>query len=346
MTRRRVGARARAILAAAALLLTSPVAAAAQPSTAPGRGGSPWGGGVAPWAPAAHPEGDSTVVAELLVVKRLPGPAMWKVSKGASQVIVLGALVPLPHLLVWDTNPIQHALNGADVLLMDPRPKVGFFDAVGLLLNRGALQLPHGQTLTRVLPPRERARFLHAVQLIHKQPQDYWRWKPAVAGFILIGDFRRAAGFSEGKPGTTVAKLAQADHVPIRYVGDFRAAPYVKTVERLSDAQNLACFDAAMDDIDQEANRGQAASKAWANADLKTVRQAYSVSTFQRCLVQAPGVQALVDRGTDLGVDEIDRELARPGKAVAVIDLNFLLRRNGVLDRLKARGDAISVPQE
>ena len=280
------------------------------------------------------------------MVKRLPGPALWKVSKGVSQVVVLGALVPLPHALVWDTGQVAHALNGADVLLMGPRPKIGLLDAMGFLFNKGALQLPRGKTLLSDLPAPQRARFLHVLQLIHKRADDYARWRPAVAGFLLIADYRRAAGLSEGKPGTTVVKLAEADHVPVKYVGDFRAAPYVRMVAKLSDAQDLACFDAAMDDIDQEAAHGQSAAKAWAEADLKTVRQSYSVSALDRCLLLVPSVQALVNRGVDQGVDEIDAALARPGKAVAVIDLNFLLRANGVLDRLKARGDAISVPQE
>ena len=167
-----------------------------------------------------------------------------------------------------------------------------------------------------------------------------------MAGFFLIGDFRRAAGLSSGKPGTTLVKLAQADHVPVKYVGDFQAAPYVKTVAKLTDAQNIACFDAALDDMDRESANAQSAARAWANADLKTVRQTYTMSVFERCLMQVPSVQSLVDRGTNQGVDEIEKALSKPGRAVAVIDLNFLLRSNGVLDRLKARGDVISAPHE
>jgi hypothetical protein len=41
----------------------------------------------------------------------------------------------------------------------------------------------------------------------------------------------------------------------------------------------------------------------------------------------------------------IENALRRPGKSVAVIDLNFLLRPNGVLDRLRASGDVISLPE-
>ena len=50
--------------------------------------------------------------------------------------------------------------------------------------------------------------------------------------------------------------------VPVRYVGDFDLGPYIKTTATLSPAANLACFDAALDDIDHEAAHGREAA-AW-----------------------------------------------------------------------------------
>ena len=45
-------------------------------------------------------------------------------------------------------------------------------------------------------------------------------------------------------------------------------------------------------------------------------------------------------------METIHAALNRPGRSVAVIDLTFLLRRNGVLDRLKAEGDQVTVPTD
>ncbi len=39
------------------------------------------------------------------------------------------------------------------------------------------------------------------------------------------------------------------------------------------------------------------------------------------------------------------RPLSRPGKTVALVDLTYLDRTNGLLDRLKARGAVISIPE-
>ncbi|MGC1301979.1 MAG: TraB/GumN family protein [Caulobacteraceae bacterium] len=328
------------LLAAATAALALAGAASGQPVQAP-----------VPATPAPSPESaeplsaEATTVATLDIVKHLPGPALWKVTKGDSQVVILGGLTPLPHMLAWDTQRIQRALTGADALYLQPRPRLGVFEMIGLAITKRALQLPGGQTLDKVLPPAERARFLALTATIHKKPGDYAHWKPAVAGLLLIADFRKAAGLSEGKPGTTVMHLAKDARVPVRYVGDFDLGPYIKTTATLSPAANLACFDAALDDIDQEAAHSREASDAWARGDLKTVGENYRVSVLDRCLLQVPSVQGLVEKGTSIGVKTIEAALAKPGKSVAVIDLNFLLRRGGILDRLKAEGATLSVPE-
>jgi hypothetical protein len=316
-------------------------AALAQAPSVPPPQSSPQSGPQAAEEPI--PE-SSTVVAELDVIKRLPGPALWKVTKGDSEVFILGGLTPLPHMLEWDTQRIQRALDGSSALYLQPRPRLGILGSIGLVFNKSALELPHGQTLDQALTPPERARFLALMAAIHKKPKDYAHWKPAVAGLLLIADWRKAAGLSEGKPGTTVMHLAKDRRVPVRYVGDFDLGPYIKTVRTLSPAANQACFDAAMDDIDRETVHAREAASAWAKGDLKGVGQSYRVSVLDRCLLQVPSVQGLVDKGTDEGVKTIQTALAKPGKSVAVVDLNFLMRAGGILDRLKAQGAEISVP--
>ena len=304
-----------------------------------------------PWSakpPAAWSQARSATptetTGEIVVTKHLPGPALWKVTKGDAQVFILGAAMPLPHLLQWDTLRLENALNGADALYLEPRPSLSPMELMRLAINRGPLELPGGQTLEKVLPPKEKGRFLHLVALIHGKPQTYDRLKPAIAGLFLISDWRKAAGLSEGKPGTTVMHLAEDAHVPVRSVGDFRLDPFVDTASKLSMADNIACFDAAMDDFDREASQARTMAAAWAKGDLKTVGETYKASLLTGCLMRIPSVQRLLDRGTDEGVQTVQAALIKPGKSVAVVDLNFLLRPNGVLDRLKAQGATITVP--
>jgi uncharacterized protein YbaP (TraB family) len=309
--------------------------AVAQPTASP-----------APLQAAPAPD-ESAVVQELLVVGRRPGPALWRVTRGGSEVVIVGGLSPIPHSLQWDHIRVEHALQDSTVLFLPPSTvRIGLFDAAGMFLRQGALKPAHGADMESTLPPDLRARFDKARDGLHLDPKRYQHWKPAVAGLLLLGDFRRAAGLSEDKPGTTIARMARAAHAEVRVVGEFKAKPLFDAAAKMSDAQNLVCLSAALDDIDREARDAVPAANAWAVGDLKGVRENTSASLLDRCLLQLPSVQSVLEQGTREAVSTIDAALNRPGRSVAVIDLTFLLRPNGVLDRLKAEGDQISVPSE
>ena len=130
----------------------------------------------------------------------------------------------------------------------------------------------------------------------------------------------------------------------VEFLGELKLDNYVDAAAHLTPQQNLACFDAALDDMDREAAHTPAVSKAWAVGDLKTVGENYKASLLDGCLSRIPTLAALLDRGTADAVLTIQTALLKPGKSVAVIDLNFLLRPNGVLDRLKAQGAQVTVP--
>jgi hypothetical protein len=277
------------------------------------------------------------------VVARPPGPALWRVARGDSEVIILGGVTPLPHSLAWNTIRVERALDGAKALLIPPRPKIGVLDAAGLVLG-GKGKFRNEAPLEQSLPPRLRERFVAARVAAHQDQKRYGRYKPQVAGVMLVSDFREAAGLSGAKPGSTLIKLAKAHRVPVREIGDYRLAPLAKAAARLDEAAALACLEDAVTQVEVEASRAQDLAQAWAGGDLRGVRAAYGAPALERCAQQVPTVGALIERGTQQGVEAILAALAKPGRTVAVLDLNYLLRANGVLDRLKARGAEVTAP--
>lgn len=278
------------------------------------------------------------------VVKRLPGPALWKAAKPDSELYILGAVTPIPHLQAWDSSRLENAIPDSVVVLLPPTGKVGMFDLIGLKLNGDATTLSRGRTLQSVLPPATRTRFERLMTLSRQTWKKYEKLKPGVAGAQLISDFREAAGLSDAKPGSTVEKLAKKLGTPSRPVAEYRAAPLLKSLTSLSDSVHLACLNDAMDEVEYEASHTVPAAKAWAEGDLAGVRSHYASNRMERCLQAAPSVSAILDRATADTTAELKKVLDRPGKTVAVVDLALLLRANGVLDRLKADGAEISVP--
>jgi hypothetical protein len=296
-------------------------------------------------APAAA-DGDSVVVSELTVTAPLLGPALWKVSHGDSEVVILGGLTPLPHVQTWSSPRLEHALDQSSELLAPPSGRIPAIEAAGFAIRALAVRQPLGRTLEPSLPPDLRARFVAERESLGLGPGAYAHWKPAAAGFLLIGDFRRKTGLSNEKPASTVAHMADARHVRVRRVANYHLGALFTSLTRLGEKQQNACLAYELDAIDLEKANARAAAAAWSTGDLKGARAGSSGPVLDRCAALLSSYGAVLEEGTADFTRAIEDALKRPGKAVAVIDLRYLLRANGVLDRLQAEGATISVPKE
>lgn len=294
------------------------------------------------------PEGPgSAVVEELLVVARAPGPAIWLVEKNGAKLYVVGSAVPLPHQMAWKSPRLERALDQADVLLTPPKASVGPTQIASFVLRGGAgLRQGMGDDLEDTLPADLKARFVDGRNRARKPAKDYKNWKPAMAGFLLLSDFRQAAGLSEAKPTSTIERMAKARKLKIKPMGQYRMSAVVNAAGKLSKDAQLACLKDALDELEYEGQRWKTIGSDWANGDLGAVRARYSTSAAQRCLLRSPGGAGLLAQQIGQSADALSGALNKGGVAVAVVDLAFLLPANGVLDRLKAGGATVTSPVE
>ena len=296
----------------------------------------------------AVPEGPgSAVVEELLVVARAPGPAIWLVEKGGAKLYVVGSAAPLPHPRAWKSPRLERALDQADLLLVPPKASVGPAQIAGFVLRGGAgLRQGIGDKLEDELPPDLKARFVSGRARAGKGAGEYKSWQPAMAGFLLLSDFRQAAGLSEAKPVSTIERMAKARKVKIKAMGQYRMSAVVSSAGKLSKDAQLACLRDALDELEYDGGRPKTIGSDWARGDLASVRSRYSASAAQRCLARSPGGARLLDQQIGQSASALSGALNRPGVTVAVVDLAFLLPANGVLDRLKAGGATVSSPPD
>lgn len=296
--------------------------------------------------PIAETEGDSVVVAELIVNAPLLGPALWKVARGDSEVFILGGTTPLPHTQTWDSGRLDRALAQSGVLLVPPSGRIPLLEATGFAVRALAVRQPLGRSLEPSLPPALRDRFIAERESLGLGPKAYAHWKPAAAGFLLIGDARRKLGLSNEKPASAVVHMADARHIRVKRVASYHLGELFSSLTRLTGDQQLACLTDELDAIDFERAHAKAAAQAWSVGDLAGARAGASGPILDRCVAMLSSYGAVLERGTADFTAAIEDSLKRPGKSVAVIDLRYLLRANGVLDRLKAQGDVITVPKE
>ncbi|SFJ45889.1 TraB/GumN family protein [Caulobacter sp. UNC279MFTsu5.1] len=289
----------------------------------------------------------SAVVEELQVVARPPGPALWLVEKGGAKLYVVGSAPPLPHQLKWDSPRLDRAMDQASLVLVPPEASVGPLQITKFFLTGGGgVRQPFGKKLENRLPPDLLARFVSARERAGRTGVPYKDWKPAVAGFVLLSDFRQAAGLSEAKPVSTIERMAKAKGVKVKAMSQYRLGPILASAGKLSDDANLACLRDALTELEYDGAHPTDIGTDWANGDLASVRTRYSASAAQRCVMRAPGGPALLAQQISQSADALNEALNRPGVTVAVVDLAFLLPANGVLDRLKASGATITSPAD
>ena len=297
-------------------------------------------------APAAPPIADWSNIETVIVTAKQPGPALWHVMRGNSEVWILATVEPSPDDLKWDTHEIASLLKGSNVLLLPPRGQVGVFEGAWFLLTGGlgTLEQPDDKTLESTLPEPLKSRFVATRTRVGRDPDRYDKYLPAVAALILESDFWKANKLNFNGPQKTVESLAGREGVPVRPIAVYPAMDVVHDVPNMSPAANRACLQDALDDIDIESTHAAAAAQAWAVGDLEGVKAHYSETKLDACLQQSSAYSRLREKATGDMANAISGALNKPGKTFAIIPTGIWLRKGGVLERLEAAGLTVSGP--
>jgi hypothetical protein len=285
---------------------------------------------------------------ESVEVRERPGPALWHLTRGNSEVWVLGVAGALPADLDWNKQYVSELLDGSRAILMPPKADIALTDIAWFLIWHGSeLSLPRGQNLEQTLPGDLRARFVAVRDAVSGDADDYRTDIPIRAAIRLQQDLRKKENISFGEPRDTVENLARRKHISIAPVTRFAAMDAVREVLKLTPPQQQACLAQALEDVSWALGHANAAARAWAVGDIKTVKAHYSEWRLGTCIMAAVQKFSDIDaRNIAEYVSAIDTALDRPGKTIVMIQMGPLLRKNGVLERLQARGIAIEGPAE
>jgi hypothetical protein len=287
----------------------------------------------------------SPLVEALEVVAKPPGPALWRVTRGESEVVIVGTVSPIAHQQTFDSRRIERALSGAKLLLTPARPRTGPIVLAALLLRDAPrLKVSNGLTLVSRLPPALAGRFESDRQVARQPVGKYDKWKPGPAGFILLGDYDEAAGLSRAKPAQTIERMAKKAGVKTSPMGDVDLGPLIRQAGKLDDAEHEVCLKVALSELERLAPDPRAIGRAWAAGDLRTLARIYQPSAIEPCLSQTTAGPVLLAKQVAAASGALQAALQTPGKTVALIDLSLLLRPGGVLDRLAAQGAAVTAP--
>jgi hypothetical protein len=285
---------------------------------------------------------------ETVTVRGAPGPAVWHLTRGNSEVWILGLVGALPKGLDWNRQYLSELFDGAHAILMPPRADVGLADIAWFLIRHGGeLSLPRGQTLEDGLPDDLRARFIAARDAVGGDDSDYRTDIPTRAAIRLQQDMMKKANLSGDEPRDTIRDLANHKNIPAKPITRFEAMDAIRDVLKLSPEQQRVCLAQSVEDVTWALAHADKAGRAWAVGDIKAVKANYGEARFGACVLAAVKAMGDLDaRNTADTVAAIDAALNQPGKTIAVVNMGPLLRKSGVLEQLEARHVAIEGPAE
>ena len=296
-------------------------------------------GAAAPAPVRDDPEG--VVVSELVVQAKVVGPAWWRVSRGGSTVWVMGLPSGLPRGVKWNDTLLSARLTGARRLILPPTYTAGLGDVFGAFSVRGKMKAQ--APIEASLPEDLRARFVSASAVLHQSPGHYDGWKPAVAGLLMVGDFRKHAGVDEFQPLNAIRAAARRKGVRVVPAASYKAIPFLKSLAGdLTEPVNRACLADSLQEIEVGSGRVRSAAEAWARGDVGGALTAER--GYEKCLASFPEFTSAVRQSMSDEVAAIAHDLQTPGVSVAAIPLRSLVARDGVLAQLRARGYEVRTP--
>ena len=288
--------------------------------------------------PAAKPWSDIT---EVVVRAHAPGPAMWKLTRGDATVWVMGTLHVSPKDVAWDATRFRRVLNGAHVLIL---PRV--IDDVPV--SEQDMELPESRPLSGVVSAATYSRFQAVLdrENFDGLPNGI-AYQPAWAGAWLIARVYQAHGITTHIVPPEVATYAAQSGVAVKYVDRHTTWLQTRQYGHIDKVTGEACLNDYLDGIDHDLATADLMGKAWAEGDVPTILANHREPAWVACFLSQPKYDDLYEKyAVDDMVKTVDSALKTPGKSVAVMPLSDLLRRDGILDRLRAEGVTITAPAE
>lgn len=304
--------------------------------------------------PVAAVAGTEETIEEVTIFGELAGPGLWRVRNGDNTLYLLGTLSPLPKKLEWRSREVENVLARAQRLIPargDISADVGPIKAVRLFMQYRKLRdNADDQRLDAVLPPAlferfETLRKKYAPRersLLERRPVlaagELWREALDRSGLTARNDINRA-----------VEKLAKSRKVPLDRPKLRIEDPQglLTEVGRIPLDAEIACMSATLSRLESDLAVARTRAEAWSVGDVDALRSPSSAEQQEVCwsaLQQSPKIAALRSQFDEgwfaLALDSLERLPV----TLAVVPIDELYKRNGVLERMRARGFLVEEP--
>ena len=300
-------------------------------------------------SPAAVPAPSADQLQELVVTGERTGPGLWHVHKGAAHLWILGSISPLPRDITWRSSQVERLLASTNQVLV-PKPfEIGIVRILWLLITeRSVLMVRGGKHLKDVMPPDLYARFAKDRARFTRDPDKWERFRPIIASAFLERDAFHSAGLSARLDlGAAMRALAKKQKVRVEEVKIAGVGDVLDALKTMPPATENTCVDASLVTIETGLPQLIDRARAWATGDIDSIQshpEPAQVDACVRALDSGAAAGDLIGRIRHTWLDALLKSLNDAGTTVAVVNMDLLLEKGGLLDELKQRGFEVDPP--
>lgn len=301
-------------------------------------------------------------LAPVVVTGVLPGPALWKVSKGSHVMWVLGLTSPVPKHMQWKSAEVESRIAASQAVLKLPSLEIGvhtaFYRSAMMPSTHELRENPHQQGLQDVLTPPLYQHWLVLKAKYLGENRSVERMRPILAGRELYEAALRHYGLVDEYGLENIIYKAAAHHGVASINTSYQLLlkdPGV-AVRSLSDKSmnDQQCLSQVLDALDQGLVQTMLRANAWATGDIDTLRSILSQVQQDSCLSTLDGSQF----ATALGIDDIESRVSKSWidsaehaidkntQTFAVLPMHELLAPDGYLSALQADGYRVQAPDK
>lgn len=315
------------------------------------------------FAQSAPPATDDIPIRDMetMVVSGVqPGPGLWKVRKGDHTLWVLGTISPLPRRMEWESRDVELVIAQAQEVIGPPGlvvdADIGFFSGLRLMPKMlTARRSPDGKTLQELVPPQDYARWLALKQRYIGNDGGVEKWRPMFAAMELYEKAIEKSGMRlRGVIGPVLDRAMKKHDVP-------EVSPQLKVMIqdpkdalnefRASQLDDLDCFEKTLSRLETDLDTMRQRANAWAIGDIEALRGLPYSDQNEACMRAAAQSAVIRKRAGDIEgqvaqhwLDAAEKALAKNAVTFATLPMREILKPDGYLAQLQARGYEVEAP--
>jgi len=255
----------------------------------------------------------------------------------------------LPRDITWRSKQVESVLESSSQVLVQKPIEISIPRILWMLIaDRKVLMVGGGKRLKDVLPPELHARFAAQRSKVTGDKDKWERYRPIIGvAFLQQAAFHQVNLSMRLDLGAALRNLAKKHGVRIEEIKVAGVSDMLEALKTMPPATERICVEASLSTVESGLPRLVDRAQAWASGNVERLESTPELKEVDACrnaLDAGKGAFDVIGRIRQTWLDNIEKYLRSPGTTIAVVNLDMLLERGGLLDQLRAKGYEIDAP--